>query len=377
MSEMKGFSIRNLSKEFGGKTALSRFSLEIPHGEFVTFLGPSGCGKSTALNCIAGLLPLTHGEVLVDGKCIDDSRNKVPAEKRGFGMVFQNYALFPHLTVFQNVAFGLKLRKLPKADIREKVLNALKMVHLEGHDDKFPAQMSGGEQQRVAIARCIVLEPRLLMLDEPLSNLDAKLRLEMRNEILSLHTRLRVTTIYVTHDQQEALALSDRIVVLRLGVVQQIGTPEDVFSNPANLFVADFMGFKNLWHAELASLKENGEVLEASAAVKGIALSARLSYPKGDPRRETLLAAFKGNKKVRAAVRPEDIHVGRQEDAIAVKAKVQLVEYQGQTSYLCAQIENETPIELRASTNVRIGDTMDLSIRPEKVFLFAENGGET
>ncbi len=375
MSDMKGFSIRNLSKEFGGKTALSRFSLEIPHGEFVTFLGPSGCGKSTALNCVAGLLPLTHGEVYVDGECIDDSKKAVPAEKRGFGMVFQNYALFPHLTVFQNVAFGLKLRKLSKAEIQQKVSTALKMVHLEGHDAKYPMQMSGGEQQRVAIARCIVLEPKLLMLDEPLSNLDAKLRVEMRNEILSLHTRLRVTTIYVTHDQQEALALSDRIVVLRSGVVQQIGTPEEVFSNPSNLFVADFMGFKNIWAAQLGSLKEKADGLEAAVTVGGMPLSARLAYAPGDPRRDAVVNAFKGDKKLRTAIRPEDIHVGKQEGAIALKAKIQLVEYQGQSSYLCAQIGEDTQVELRATANVHIGDTLDLSIRPEKVFLFSENGG--
>ena len=375
MSDLKGFAIKDLTKEFGGKIALSQFSLEISHGEFVTFLGPSGCGKSTALNCIAGLLPLTRGQVFVDGECIDDSKNKVPSEKRGFGMVFQNYALFPHLTVFQNVAFGLKLRKLPKADIGEKVRAALKMVHLEGHEAKYPLQMSGGEQQRVAIARCIVLEPKLLMLDEPLSNLDAKLRIEMRNEILSLHTRLRVTTIYVTHDQQEALALSDRIVVLKSGVVQQIGTPEEVYSNPANLFVADFMGFKNLWPAEIGSLKEKDEGLEAAVTVNRIPLSARLAYAVGDPRRDAIVKAFKGDIKAKTAIRPEDIHVGRQEGSIALKAKVQLVEYQGQTSYVCAQIGEDTIIEFRASTTVQIGETLDLSIRPEKVFLFAENGG--
>jgi putative spermidine/putrescine transport system ATP-binding protein len=375
MSEMKGFSIQDLTKEFGGKTALSRFSLEISHGEFVTFLGPSGCGKSTALNCIAGLLPLTQGKVFVDGECIDDSRKTIPAEKRGFGMVFQNYALFPHLTVFQNVAFGLKLRKLSAADIKVKVAEALKMVHLEGHESKFPTQMSGGEQQRVAIARCIVLEPKLLMLDEPLSNLDAKLRVEMRNEILSLHTRLRVTTIYVTHDQAEALALSDRIVVLKSGVVQQIGTPEEVYSNPANLFVADFMGFKNLWDAEITSLKEKENGLEAAVSVNRIPLTARLAYSKGDPRRDALMNAFKGTKKVKTAIRPEDINVGRQEGAIALKAKVQLVEYQGQSSYVSAQIGEGTDIEFRSTSAVHMGETLDLSIRPERVFLFAENGG--
>jgi putative spermidine/putrescine transport system ATP-binding protein len=375
---MKAFSrfiVKDLTKEFDGKTALSRFSLEIANGEFITFLGPSGCGKSTALNCIAGLIPITHGEISIDGECIDDGKSKVPPEKREFGMVFQNYALFPHLSVFNNVAFGLRLRRLPKAVIHEKVQAALKQVHLDGHEEKFPTQMSGGEQQRVAIARCIVLEPRLLMLDEPLSNLDAKLRTEMRNELHMLHTRLGVTTIYVTHDQQEALALSDRIVVMRLGHIQQVGAPGQVYSDPANLFVADFMGFKNIWDAELASLHESGDSLDAELTVKGMRLTARLRYPPGDPRRDTLVAAHRGGRKVKTAIRPEDIRVGRGENGTPLRAKVILVEYQGQTSYVSALMENDTTVELRPSIPVRTGETVELSIAPEKVFLFAESAG--
>ncbi len=375
MKDFTRFSIKDVTKEFVGKTALSRFSLDISHGEFVTFLGPSGCGKSTALNCIAGLLQITHGEISIDGEPIDDGKKKVPPEKREFGMVFQNYALFPHLSVFGNVAFGLSLRKLPKAVIREKVLTALKLVHLEGHERKFPAQLSGGEQQRVAIARCIVLEPRLLMLDEPLSNLDAKLRVEMRNELLALHTRLKVTTIYVTHDQQEALALSDRIVVMRQGHIQQVGTPQQVYSDPANLFVADFMGFKNIWQADLASLKESAGGLEAEVIVNGVKLRAHLRYPEGDSRRAALLAASKGDRKVRTAIRPEDIRVGKAEGGSPMQAQVMLVEYQGQSSSVTAQAKNDTTIELRPSTSMRTGDPIELTIAPESVFVFADTQG--
>lgn len=376
MKEFSRFIVKDLTKEFDGKTALSRFSLEIANGEFITFLGPSGCGKSTALNCIAGLIPITHGEISIDGECIDDGKNKVPPEKRKFGMVFQNYALFPHLSVFNNVAFGLRLRRLPKTVVHEKVQSALKLVHLEGHENKFPAQMSGGEQQRVAIARCIVLEPRLLMLDEPLSNLDAKLRTEMRNELHMLHTRLGVTTIYVTHDQQEALALSDRIVVMRLGHIQQIGAPGQVYADPANLFVADFMGFKNIWDAALGSLHENGDSLDAELTVKGLRLKARLRYPQGDPRRDALVAAFKAGTAVKTAIRPEDIRVGRDETGAPVRSRVTLVEYQGQTSYVSALMENDTMVELRpSSAEVRIGETLELRIAPEKVFVFAASEG--
>ncbi len=374
MKEFTRIAIKHLTKEFAGKTALSDFSLEIGRGEFVTFLGPSGCGKSTALNCIAGLIPITQGGIYIDDECIDDARTSVPPEKREFGMVFQNYALFPHLTVFQNVAFGLHLRRVPKAAVAERVAAALKLVHLEGHGHAYPTQMSGGEQQRVAIARCIVLEPRLLMLDEPLSNLDAKLRGEMRNEILSLHTRLRVTTVYVTHDQQEALALSDRIVVMRLGRVQQVGTPVEIYSDPANLFVANFMGFKNIWQAEVESLTESDAGLDASVRVNGIPLAARLHYRSGDARRRPLVEAFRDKRKVWTAIRPEDIDVGAREGGNVVQSSVMLVEYQGQSSLVSALLGRDMLLELRPTVQMRVGDTVKLSIDPGKVFLFAESG---
>ncbi len=374
MKDFQRLIIKDLTKAFGDKTALSKFSLDVSHGEFVTFLGPSGCGKSTALNCIAGLLPITRGEIFIDGECIDGAKEKIPPEKREFGMVFQNYALFPHLTVFQNVAFGLTLRRLPKAAIKEKVKNALTMVHLDGYDTKYPMQMSGGEQQRVAIARAIVLQPRLLMLDEPLSNLDAKLRLEMRNEILALHTRLGVTTIYVTHDQQEALALSDRIVVLRSGLVQQVGKPAEVYSDPANLFVADFMGFKNIWSARIEGLKQSESAVDAAVDMNGIKLSARLHYAKGDARRAVLVAAYEDKKPVKTAIRPEEIQIAAHGDAGCVPAKVMLVEYQGQSTSVSAMLKNDSTVEFRTTQHLHVGDTVDLSIKPEKVFLVAENG---
>jgi putative spermidine/putrescine transport system ATP-binding protein len=376
MREFKRIVIKELTKEFGHKAALSDLSLEVARGEFVTFLGPSGCGKSTALNCIAGLLPITRGGIFIDEECIDDGTRKVPPEKREFGMVFQNYALFPHLTVFQNVAFGLHLRHIPKAEVQERVLAALTLVHLEGYRDKFPTQMSGGEQQRVAIARCIVLQPRLLMLDEPLSNLDAKLRIEMRYEILALHTRLGVTTIYVTHDQQEALALSDRICVLRAGRIQQVGTPVEVYSDPANLFVADFMGFKNLWSARITSLQETDDAVSATVDVGGAVLSARCRYGPTDSRRANLLAAFKAGAPVRTAIRPEEVQISANGGGNAGRARVALVEYQGQTSHVTAQMSTGATVELRPAATVRIGDDISLSIAPERVFLFPENGGQ-
>src|SRR5207249_4180089 len=210
-----------LSKHFGAKNVLDDFALEVRGGEFVTFLGPSGCGKSTALNLLAGLLAPSAGEIWLDDQRLDP----LPPERRGFGMVFQNYALFPHLSVFDNVAFGLDVRRVARASIAERVRRMLALVKLEGLEARYPAQLSGGQQQRVAIARALVIEPRVLLLDEPLSNLDAKLRLDMRAEIKRLHQGLGLTSIYVTHDQAEALSLSDRIVVMREGRVMQVGVP--------------------------------------------------------------------------------------------------------------------------------------------------------
>ncbi len=371
MKDFSRFTISEVTKRFGERTALAGLSLELRRGEFVTFLGPSGCGKSTALGCIAGLVPITSGKISIDDECIDDGRTKVPPERREFGMVFQNYALFPHLSVANNVAFGLKLRKLAKEAVAQRVDAALKLVHLDGYADKFPAQMSGGEQQRVAIARCIVLEPRLLMLDEPLSNLDAKLRIEMRYELKALHERLHVTTIYVTHDQQEALALSDRIVVMQTGRVQQIGTPEEVYASPANLFVADFMGFKNIWTGRVESARESGDGIEYSVALDGFTLKVRGAYREGDRRRAAIMRRLNDRREVWTAIRPEDVQLGGQGDNV-VRAKVVQVEYQGQVSQVTAVAGRDTRIDLRPSAPVASGGTIEVRIPPEKVLVFAD-----
>src|ERR687890_292185 len=240
---IKRIWVKNLSKRFGDLVALTDFELEVEGGEFISLLGPSGCGKTTALNCFSGLLEPDAGDIELDGESI----LSVPPERRRFGMVFQNYALFPHLSIARNVSFGLEMEGVGKTEVRERVEEVLSLVHLEEHRDKYPAQLSGGQQQRVALARAVVTRPRIILMDEPLSNLDAKLRLEMRTEIRRLHQALGLTTVYVTHDQEEALSLSDRLVVLRNGRVEQIGTPEDLHERPANRHVADFMGFRNLF----------------------------------------------------------------------------------------------------------------------------------
>lgn len=233
--------ISNAVKRYGDFTALKGVSLDIKEGEFFTLLGPSGCGKTTLLRMIAGFNSIEGGEFYFGDKRIND----VPAHKRDIGMVFQNYAIFPHLNVFDNVAYGLKARKAPAREIRPKVEEALKLVQIDHLAERKPSELSGGQQQRVALARAFVIEPSVLLMDEPLSNLDAKLRVQMRSVIKKLQRRLGITTIYVTHDQEEALAISDRIAVMKDGVIMQVGTPNEIYAKPQNPFVAGFIGVSN------------------------------------------------------------------------------------------------------------------------------------
>ncbi len=250
-----GFAVqlKGLHKYFGKVRAVKPIDLEIEQGTLVTLLGPSGCGKTTILRMIAGLEHPTGGDIMIKGKRVND----VPIHKRNLGMIFQNYALFPHKTIFDNVAFGLKYRNVPKAEIRGKVETALEMVRLPGVEKRYPAQLSGGQQQRIALARAIVIEPDVLLMDEPLSALDENLREEMRREIDNLQQMLGVTTIFVTHDQREALSMSDRIVVMQDGLLQQEGPPEEVYNFPVNRFVADFLGTSNFFPGTVIG-KENG-----------------------------------------------------------------------------------------------------------------------
>ena len=237
-----GLDVQALVKRYSDTVVVGPVSFAAAEGEFLSLLGPSGCGKTTTLRCIAGFETATGGDVLIDGRSILG----LPPNRRDVGLVFQSYALFPHLTVFENVAFGLRLRQRPAPEIARRVADALRLVDLAGLEGRHPSQLSGGQQQRVALARCLALEPRLLLLDEPLSNLDLKLRIQMRSEIRKLQRRLGKTAIYVTHDQGEALALSDRIVVMSAGRIEQIGTPREVYETPRTRFVADFIGASNL-----------------------------------------------------------------------------------------------------------------------------------
>lgn len=239
----KRIQIQHITKTFPGVKALDDVDIEVTEGEFFTLLGPSGCGKTTLLRTIAGFYRQDAGHIFVGDTAIDN----VPAHDRDIGMVFQNYAVFPHMTVAENVAFGLKNRKIPKAEIGPKVSKALSRVQLTGYEERTPDKLSGGQQQRVGLARAMVIEPRLLLMDEPLSNLDAKLRIQMREDILDIQRQLGITAVYVTHDQEEALVISDRIAVMNLGKVQQVGTPWEIYRDPVNEFVATFVGSMNMF----------------------------------------------------------------------------------------------------------------------------------
>src|SRR5947208_1766376 len=243
-------SIRNLTKRFGSTAVLKDVSLEIGSQELFFLLGPSGCGKTTLLRLIAGFYQPDGGEVLFGDKPMND----VPPHRRNTGMVFQNYALWPHLTVAENVVYGLEVRSLPASEKKARLAEALSIVQMEKYADHTPNQLSGGQQQRVALARALVIRPDLLLLDEPLSNLDARLRLEMREEIRRIHSQTKITTIYVTHDQKEALSLADRMAVMRDGVIEQLGDPRTVYRAPANRFVADFIGETNWLPSQVDSV---------------------------------------------------------------------------------------------------------------------------
>ena len=334
----------------GSFNAVSGLTLTIKRGDFIALLGPSGCGKSTALNLIAGLLPLSEGGIWLDDERID----ALPPEKRGFGMVFQNYALFPHMSVVRNIDFGLRMRRMPSAQIAARVANVLKLVQLVGQENKLPGQLSGGQQQRVAIARAIVIEPPLVLMDEPLSNLDAKLRLETRSEIRRIHRELARTTIYVTHDQEEAMSLADRILVMIDGVVQQIATPEEIYSQPANLAVATFMGYRNM--LELAVDRQDGDRVTLAGPDLRITGTRKLPLANG---------------RACIAMRPEEMIVGDGPGgANTIPVHIDGVEYCGRDSLLDVTTGSGIRMHVRTNQRFAAGENVHVHVPVERVLVY-------
>jgi len=354
-NDFSDLKLDRVTRRFAGAgghafAALNELTLTVKRGEFICLLGPSGCGKSTALNCIAGLMQLSGGSIWLDDQRIDT----LPPEKRGFGMVFQNYALFPHMTVAKNIGFGLRMRGVGAAETGKRVAHALSLVQLTGQEHKLPGQLSGGQQQRVAIARAIVIEPPLILMDEPLSNLDAKLRIETRAEIRRIHRELGRATIYVTHDQDEALSLADRIVVMKDGVVQQIGTPIEVYSQPSNLHVARFMGYRNV--LELAVKREEGDRVTLEGPDLGLV----------GVRKQPLEGA-----RAAVAIRPEEIFVGEGPGGVnTISATVDNVEYCGRDSLLDVVTASGMRLHVRGPITTKLGDAVRVHVPVERALVY-------
>ena len=332
-------NLEHVSKSFGDKVVLDDINLYIKEGEFITFLGPSGCGKTTLLRLIAGFLAPDSGVITLDGKDISE----LPPHKRPLNTVFQRYALFPHLDVYDNVAFGLKLRKLPSDEIDRKVARVLKLVSMTAYEDRDVNSLSGGQQQRIAIARAIVNEPRVLLLDEPLSALDLKMRKDMQIELKEMHKKLGITFIYVTHDQEEAVTLSDTIVVLNEGRIQQIGTPVDIYNEPQNEFVADFIGESNIL---------NGTMLR----------DRRVSFIGHEF--DCVDEGFGENVPVDVVVRPEDIYIMNNTEAAQFTAKVKSCTFKGVHYEMFVETDNGCELMIQDYNAFEVGSTVGLYIKP-------------
>jgi ABC-type Fe3+/spermidine/putrescine transport system ATPase subunit len=342
----------NLTKRYGGAAAVEGLYLSVAHGEMIALLGESGCGKTTTLRMVAGFIRPDEGRVLINGQIVND----VPAYRRNVGVFFQNYALFPHLSVFDNVAFGLKLKKLPKAEICRRTMEMLEMVKLSGMEKRFPRQISGGQQQRVALARALVIEPSVLLLDEPLSNLDTKLRTEMQVELRRIQRELGITAIIVTHDQEEAVSLADRVAVMYRGKILQTGMPDEVFDHPADSFVADFMGFSNFIPGILEGWEEEFALVRCGAA--------RLRVPRA------ACPHVPGTALV-LAIRPDHINPAEPGSPGSYTGRISALTYRGNNTRLEVSELFEKPIHLhvRSYTGPDSG-LISLVFPPEKFRVF-------
>ena len=362
---MAEIRFENVTKRFGPVVALNDLNLQIPDGEFVTLVGPSGCGKSTTLNILAGLEDASEGLVYIDGKVVND----VPSGKRDIAMVFQSYALYPHMNVRDNMGFGLKVRGMKKDEIDRRVGEAAQILGIEVLLNRRPRELSGGQRQRVALGRAITRDPKVFLLDEPLSNLDAKLRTQMRADLKLLFNRLGGTVVYVTHDQAEAMTLSDRVVVMKDGVVQQVGAPLELYDQPANIFVAGFLGSPTMNFVN-CELERQGD--QVGLRTEGVRWPFTLPP---NMNQDTL----KGNRAV-LGVRPEDITVapaGQLGDGSSVPCTVEVVEHMGSVNIIYVSVAGTRLIAtMETAFEARTGDAACITINPGKVHLFSPDTGK-
>jgi multiple sugar transport system ATP-binding protein len=351
---MADLELSNVVKRFGSVEVIHGVDLKIRSGEFVVFVGPSGCGKSTLLRMIAGLEAVSGGAIAIDGATM----NEVPAAKRGLAMVFQSYALYPHMSVRKNLSFGLETMRAPKAEITQRVAQAAEILQIGELLERKPGQLSGGQRQRVAIGRAIVREPKIFLFDEPLSNLDAELRMQMRVEINKLHRRLGSTMIFVTHDQVEAMTLADRIVVLRAGVIEQVGTPLELYNDPQNLFVAGFIGSPRMNFLPGAITGANGGAIDVRLDT-GLSLSTAVAR------------AATASGKVTLGIRPEDITVAAPDKAM-LSGDVQIAEHLGGETFVYVSLPGgqTVTVEVQGQANIRPGERIGLSFADSAFHLF-------
>ena len=352
-------SIRHALKKYGENVIIPDLSLEIKEGEFFTLLGPSGCGKTTLLRMIAGFNSIEGGEFYFNEKMIND----LDPAKRNIGMVFQNYAIFPHMTVRKNVEFGLKNRKLPKETVAAQTEKFMKLMHVDEYADRLPERLSGGQQQRVALARALCIEPNVLLFDEPLSNLDAKLRVEMRTVIKNIQRNVGITTVYVTHDQEEAMAISDRIAVMNAGVIQHVGTPKNIYQRPANLFVSTFIGRSNVMNAKLACEGENC-FLEAPGGYRALMKNVQEKYRK--------------DQELVMSVRPEELLLNSFDHPEGMVATVDDCVFLGLMTHYFVHLETGEEAEIIQESSIdsviEPGTKIRLTINTDKVNLFTADG---
>jgi ABC-type sugar transport system ATPase subunit len=364
---MASLQLKGIVRRYAATTVIHGIDLDVRDGEFVVFVGPSGCGKSTLLRMISGLESVSEGELLIDGKRV----NEVSAAQRGLAMVFQSYALYPHMTVYQNMAFGLENIRTPQADIDAKVQAAAKLLQLGPLLDRRPTQLSGGQRQRVAIGRAIVREPTIFLFDEPLSNLDAELRVQMRTEITALHERLKTTMIYVTHDQVEAMTMADKIVVLRGGRIEQIGAPLDLYNAPANKFVAGFIGSPRMNFLA-------GKITAVGADGMHVALDSAPAVATGAPVPVQADGATPGTP-VTLGIRPEHIALGRGGAGdLSLEATIEQQEQLGAASFLYCSLPGGEKLTVHAAgqVNSRGGDKIVISFPASASHLFGQSAGE-
>lgn len=365
---MASLTLKSIYKTYAGDvTAVKDFNLEIEDKEFLVLVGPSGCGKSTTLRMIAGLEEISSGELYIDDRLV----NEVAPKDRDIAMVFQNYALYPHMTVYDNMAFGLKLRKMPKEEINRRVLEAAKILNIEEYLERKPKALSGGQRQRVALGRAIVREPKVFLMDEPLSNLDAKLRVQMRTELSKLHLKLQTTFIYVTHDQTEAMTMGDRIVVMKDGIVQQVDSPLNLYNHPNNMFVAGFIGSPQM------------NFIHGKLEMEGNTVAFKFgSYTINLPEERTKILKEQGyvNQEVILGIRPEDIHdeapYVEQHPETTLEGMVEVTELMGAEIYLYVRAaEASITARISAKANVKPDTSIKLAFDPYKIHLF-DRGNE-